>query len=141
MITESIILILTGLTALIVQMIYFLIDDRNENQTARDRRIKKYWHWAGGAIHIWMGYAIYRITGDWRWGVFMAACTWYFFDGFINTYVLQKEWWYIGETAWIDKAQRKAAGIIHIDPRLLSAILKHALLLFTIAELIIKTVK
>jgi hypothetical protein len=136
MIVETIALIITGIAALIVQMIYFLIDDRSENQTARDRRIKKYWHWAGGAIHIWMGYAVARITHDWRWGFLMGILTWYFFDGFINTYVLLREWWYIGDTALLDIAQRKVAYTIHMDPRLFSACLKHAALLFSITQLI-----
>src|SRR6478735_5158685 len=96
---ELIILIITGLVALIVQMIYFLIDDRNENHTARERRIKKYWHWAGGAVHVWMGYAVARIASDWHWGALMGALTWLLFDGFINTYVLRREWFYIGDTA------------------------------------------
>jgi len=137
MIYQAIILILTGIAALIVQMIYFLIDDREENQTARDRRIKMYWHWAGGAIHIWMGYVIDRQFG-WEWGLLMGSLTWYFFDGFINTYVLQLEWWYIGTTAFIDKAQRWAAGILHIEPRFFSACIKHAVLIVSIILLIRK---
>lgn len=132
---EAIILILTGIAALIVQMIYFLIDDRQENQTARDRRIKKYWHRAGGAIHIWMGYVIGRLF-SWEWGMLMGSLTWYFFDGFINTYVLLREWWYIGFTAAIDKAQRATAGFLHIEPRLFSACLKHAALIVSIVLLI-----
>jgi hypothetical protein len=135
MVTEAIMLIITGISALITQMIYFLIDDREENHTARDRRIKKYWHWAGGAIHIWMGYVIGDLYG-WQWGLFMAALTWYLLDGFINTYVLRREWWNIGETAFIDIAQRKVASFLHIDPRLFSACLKHAVLIISILFLI-----
>lgn len=136
MITEVIILIITGLAALIIQMIYFLIDDRNENHTARDRRIKKYWHWAGGAIHIWMGYAVGRIANDWHWGYLMGSLTWLLFDGFVNSYVLKKEWWYIGDTAWLDRAQRTIAGAIHIDHRAFSAFLKFVALIISILFLI-----
>jgi hypothetical protein len=136
LVAELIILILTGLAALIIQMIYFLIDDRSENHTARDRRIKKYWHWAGGAIHIWMAYAIYRIAGDWHWGLLMGALTWLLFDGFINTYVLRREWWYIGDTAWLDNLQRTVAGFLKIDHRALSAFLKIAALIISIILLI-----
>lgn len=128
MIAEPITLILTGLATLIVQMIYFLLDDREANHTARDRRIKKYWHWAGGAIHIWMGVVIGRYCG-WEWGLLMASMTWYFFDGFINTYVLRREWWYIGETALLDIAQRRIAKILQVEHRLFSACLKHAVLI------------
>src|ERR1043165_6511920 len=104
------ILMATGIAALIVQMIYFLLDDRSENNTARDRRIKKYWHWAGGAIHIWMAYAIKQIAHDWHYGLLMGSLTWLFFDGFVNSYLLKKERWYIGETAWLDKVQRAVAN-------------------------------
>jgi hypothetical protein len=131
MITEAIILIITGLAARIVQMIYFLLDDREVNHTARDRRIKKYWHVAGGAIHIWMAYVIGRLFG-WQWGMLMGSMTWYFFDGFINIYVLHREWFYIGTTAQLDIAQRWLAGKIGIEHRLFSACLKHALLLTSI---------
>lgn len=133
---EAIILIVTGLAALIVQMIYFLIDDREENHTARDRRVKKYWHIAGGAIHIWMGYAIGRICNDWHWGFLMGTLTWLLFDGFINTYVLKREFWYIGETAWLDIIQREVAGFLHIEHRLFSACLKCATLIISILLLI-----
>jgi hypothetical protein len=136
MICELIILILTGLAALIVQMIYFLIDDRNENHTARDRSIKKYWHVAGGAIHVWMAYAVYRISGDWRWGLLMGSLTWLLFDGFINTYVLQREWWNLGDTAWLDKLQRTIADFLKVDHRALSAFLKLASLIISIILLI-----
>ena len=136
MVFETIILSLTSLAALIVQMIYFLIDDRSENHDARDRRIKVRWHWAGGVIHIWMAYAIYRISGDWRWGLFDGALTWLLFDGFINSYVLKKEFWYIGDTAWLDRAQRTVASFLHIEHRLFSACLKWAALIISIILLI-----
>lgn len=131
MITEAIILIITGLAALIIQMIYFLLDDREANHTAKDRRIKARWHAAGGAIHIWMGYTIGRLFG-WEWGLLMASMTWYFFDGFINTYVLRREWFFIGTTAQIDIAQRWVAGKLRIEHRLFSACLKHTALLISI---------
>jgi hypothetical protein len=130
------ILMATGLAALVAQMIYFILDDRTENHTANDRRLKKYWHWAGGAIHIWMAYAIKEISHDWHVGLFMASLTWLLFDGFINTYALNREFWYIGETAWLDIAQRKVASFLHIEHRLFSACLKHAALILSILYLI-----
>jgi hypothetical protein len=135
MTAEVIILIISGIAALIVQNIYFIIDDREANHTARDRRIKKYWHWAGGAIHIWMGYVIGRFFG-WQWGLLMGSCTWYLFDGFINTYILRREWWFIGDTALLDITQRNIAGFLHIEHRLFSACLKHAVLIISILFLI-----
>src|SRR5690348_14189661 len=115
---EPYILIVTGLTSLIVQMVYFLLDDRTENHTTEDRRLKLWWHAGAGAIHIWMGYAVGRIAHDWHVGFLMGSLTWLLFDGFINTYVLKREWWYIGDTAQLDIAQRWAAGKLHIEHRL-----------------------
>jgi len=126
----------TGLAALIVQMIYFLLDDRSENHTARDLWLKKWWHWAGGAIHIWMSCAMSDIAHDWHVGLLMGSLTWYLFDGFINTYVLSREWFAIGTTAWLDRTQRAIAGFLHLDPRLFSACLKHAALIISILLLI-----
>jgi len=123
---------LIGIAALVIQMIYFLLDDRAANNNPLDLNLKKYWHWAGGALHIWLGYAISRIYNDWHWGLLMASLTWYFFDGMVNSFVLKKEWWYIGTTAWIDKFQQQVAKAIHIEPRLFSALLKHVLLIFSI---------
>jgi hypothetical protein len=133
---EPYILMVTGIAALIVQMIYFLLDDRAENHTAKDRRLKLWWHAAAGAIHIWMGYAVGRIAGDWRVGFLMGSLTWVLFDGFINTYVLHREWWHIGTTAQIDIAQRWAAGKLRIEHRLFSATLKIATLILSIILLI-----
>lgn len=126
---------ITGIAALTVQMVYFLLDDREANHTAVDRRLKKYWHAAAGALHIWMGIVIGRQFG-WEHGLLMGALTWLLFDGFINTYVLHREWWYIGDTAQIDIAQRKIAGFLHIEHRLFSACLKSAALIISILLLI-----
>ena len=133
---EIIILIITGIAALIIQMVYFLLDDRNENHTKKDRRLKLWWHAAAGAIHIWMGYAVGRIAHDWHTGFLMGSLTWMVFDGAINTWVLHREWWYIGDTAQIDIAQRWVAGILHIEHRAFSATLKIATLAYSILLLI-----
>jgi hypothetical protein len=133
---EVVILIITGLVALIIQMVYFLLDDRTENHTARDRRLKLWWHAAAGTFHIWMGYTIGRIAHDWHAGFLMGSLTWCFFDGFINTYVLHREWWYIGDTAQWDIAQRWVAGLLHIEHRAFSATLKIGTLAYSILLLI-----
>lgn len=133
---EVILLIITGLAALIVQMVYFLLDDRAANNTAQDRRLKLWWHAAAGAIHIWMGYCIGRIAHDWHVGFLMGSLTWLVFDGCINSFVLKREWWYIGDTAQVDIAQRWVAGILHIEHRAFSAFLKIATLIVSILLLI-----
>lgn len=132
-IIEPLLLLFSLLGALIVQSVYFLIDDRKENHTPEDLKLKKYWHWAGGAIHIWGGYIMYRFFG-WQWGFLTASTTWYFLDGCINSFVLHREWWFIGTTAWLDKAQHEIADIFHIDARLLSAIVKNLFLIFSISS-------
>jgi len=135
MIYEPIILIVIGIGALIIQMVYFLKDDRADNNSPKDKPYKLGWHAAGGVLHLWMGYVIGRMFGP-AWGCLAGSLTWYFFDGFINSYVLSKEWWYIGTTAGLDKVQRWAAGILHIDPQLFSACLKHAALILSTLYLI-----
>jgi len=136
MTSEVIILIVTGIAALIIQMVYFLMDDRTANGTAQDRRLKLWWHAGAGAIHIWMGYAVGSIANDWHAGFLMGALTWCFFDGAINTWVLHREWWYIGDTAQWDIAQRWVAGLLHIEHRAFSATLKIATLAVSIILLI-----
>jgi hypothetical protein len=134
---EAIALMLTGIPLLIIQMVYFLLDDRAENHTGLDLKYKKYWHAAAGGIHIWMGYVVGRIAGDWHAGLLMSALMWFFFDGAINTWVLKKEWFYIGTTAQLDIAQRWAADKIGFDdPRMFSAFLKMSLLFISIIDLV-----
>lgn len=135
-IIEPSILLITLLGALIAQSVYFIIDDRTENNTPQDLRLKKYWHWAGGAIHVWFGYVMWRLFG-WHWGLLTASITWYFFDGCINSFVLHKEWWYLGTTAWLDKLQHEIADLIHIDARTVSAILKNLFLISSILYFLI----
>lgn len=132
---EAFIWSITGIAAWTVQMVYFLLDDREANHTVVDRRLKLIWHAAAGACHIWMGCFVGRFFG-WEHGFFNAALTWFLFDGFINTYVLKREWWYIGDTAQLDIAQRWVAGKLHIEHRAFSASLKIATLILSILFLI-----
>lgn len=135
-IAEPLILLTTLLIVLIAQSVYFIIDDRTVNHTPQDLKLKKYWHWAGGAIHIWFGYVMGRFFG-WQWGLLTASTTWYFFDGCINSFALHREWWYIGTTALIDKVQRWAAKFFGIEHRLFSSILKNAFLIFSIISFLL----
>lgn len=135
LIIEPIIQITTGILALIVQMVYFLKDDREANHTERDRQIKNVWHAAGGTLHCWMGAVIGRQFG-WQWGFLMASFNWYLFDGCVNTYVLSREWFYIGETAQLDILQRKLSRLLNIEHRLFSALLKHAVIILSFIFLI-----
>jgi len=127
---KVIVIILIGVIALIAQMKYFIRDDRTENNSARDKDIKLKWHFAGGVIHGWMYYVIADNYGI-EWGLLISSLTWIFFDGFINA-ELKKEFFYVGETALIDKAQRQLAKILHLPPDLVSALLKLALVIITL---------
>jgi hypothetical protein len=117
-------------------MVFFILDDRAENHTKLDLHLKKYWHWAGGAIHIWAG-TLMGYTFGIPWGVLTAACTWYFMDGALNTWVFHKEWWHLGTTADLDKFQRWLANRFHLDYRVISATLKNGLLLAALIGIIL----
>lgn len=128
--------IITGIPALIIQMVFFILDDRTENHTPLDLHMKKYWHWAGGLIHIWMG-TLMGYTFGIQWGILTSACTWYFMDGALNTWVFHNGWWSLGTTADLDKIQRTMAKWIGIDHQLLTAILKNAMLISAIIGVIV----
>ena len=115
--------ILIGLFALIAQMVYFIKDDRTENNDPKNKGFNLRWHMAGGLIHLWMYCVIYSLYGI-RWACFAASLTWLLFDGCVNSFALNREFFYIGKTAIIDKAQQWAGKISGIDPRAISASLK-----------------
>ncbi len=125
---EWIIMLVWFVGSLIIQMVYFLKDDRTENHTDRDLFIKKVWHAAAGSIHVWGAVVMGKLYGL-EVGIFTAAVTWFFFDGAINTWVLNREWFYIGTTAQIDIIQQKLGKWLHTDPRTVSAVIKCLFLL------------
>jgi hypothetical protein len=137
MISEPIILLLSIIVAFVVQNICIITDDREQNGTARDSKFKKYWHAAGGFQHLWVMYVIGRFYG-WYWSPVAGSLTWYFMDGLINTYVLRREFWYVGDTAVVDIVQKKIACFLRLDARLLSACLKHAAVIVSFILLILK---
>lgn len=124
---KAILIVLTGVFALIAQGVYFILDDRTPNTDPKDKPYKKYWHAAGGLIHAWMYYVMADNYGL-PWGLIMACMTWSLFDGFIN-WILNRGFFYVGTTAIIDKVQQWLAKLLHIDVELLSAILKLLLVL------------
>lgn len=119
---KVIVLIVTGVLALIAQSVYFLKDDRTANTDPADKRLKRGWHMAGGLIHIWSYYLIADNYGL-HWGLWMASLTWSLFDGFINS-AIKREFFYVGKTALLDKSQQWVAKRIGINVNLLSALLK-----------------
>jgi len=129
--------IITGLFALIMQMIYFIKDDRTNNNDPKNKGFNLRWHIAGGILHVWMYYIIHKLYGV-EWGLLMAASTWLLFDGFINSYALKKEFWYIGATALIDKFQQWVGKITGVDPRGVSAFLKLSFFIGSITSLYLK---
>jgi len=132
---KPIIVILWGLAAWIIQMIYFIKDDRTPNSEAANKGLNLRWHIAGGAIHIW-GYYLVALHFGAHWGLLMASLTWLLFDGFVNSYILNKEFFYVGNTALLDQAQQWLASLAHKDARLISAILKIVLLITSLIILI-----
>jgi hypothetical protein len=127
---KIIILIVTGVLALIAQSVYFIKDDRTANTDPADKPLKTKWHIAGGLIHVWMYYVIADNYGL-HWGLWMATLTWSLFDGFINS-AIKREFFFVGTTALIDKAQQWIAKRLGINVNLLSALLKLVLSGFTL---------
>ena len=143
MLIKNLILVLSGLIALIAQSVYFLTDDRTDNTAKVDKKLKFGWHIAGGAVHCWMYYTVYCIAGLY-WGLLMASLTWLFFDGAINTYSIKKEFFYVGRTALLDKLQQWLAAQVQtvkflkkVDARALSAFLKISFVIISLTLLIL----
>ena len=134
---KPLLIILIGVFALIVQSIYFIKDDQTENTDPKNKGFNLRWHMAGGLIHIWMYYVTYLLFGT-EWAYLMASLTWLFFDGCINAFALNKEFFYVGKTALLDKAQQWVGKVTNIDPRFVSASLKGCLLVGSIISLIQK---
>lgn len=132
---KIIIIIVVGVLSLIVQMLYFIKDDRTPNDAPKDKPYKLKWHVAGGVLHGWMYYVIADSYG-YPWGCLMAALTWFFFDGVVNAYALNKEFFFIGTTALIDRAQQSTAKALRVDVRKLTAILKFSLILYAIWQIL-----
>lgn len=134
---EPYLMLVWFVASLIVQMVYFLKDDRTENHTKIDLFLKMIWHAAAGSIHIWGGVMMSLHYGV-GIGVLTSALTWFLIDGAINSWVLNREWFYIGTTAMLDKVQRSLAKWLRIDDhRAVSAILKFIFLAGAILNLFV----
>jgi hypothetical protein len=132
---KPIILIVTLVASLIAQGVYTLKDDRTANTDPKDPTIKKYWHWAGGVLHVWLYYVMSDSYGI-GWGLLTAASTWLLYDGAINYWVLNLPFFNVGNTAFIDKMQNWAARKTGLNVGIISAALKLTLLATAIYTLI-----
>lgn len=97
-------------------------------------------HVFGGLLHVWIGFVIGALFG-WRWGFFMGSLTWFFTDGFINSFALHTHWFSIGTTAAIDKLQQWVARKIRWPVEVFSGILKCLVLTIAIILLIQNLIK
>jgi len=130
----------TFVVALIVQMVYFLKDDAAPEHTEQDRKLEIGWHLAGGALHVW-GAVMVSLISSFHYGLLVASLTWLFFDGFVNTFVFKKGWYYIGNTAALDRTIRwlcRRRNVYWVNPEAAAGILKILFVVGSIIWLIVK---
>lgn len=120
---EPILVTALMIVAAILQMLYFLKDDRTPNTENLNGRYSDVWHATGGIFRIAACWVIGRAYG-WEFCYAALVATWIWFDGAINTWVLRKEWFYVGTTARTDRAIRWVGKKLRIDPRTVNAAVK-----------------
>lgn len=120
---EKIIISSLFIASAIYQMVYFIRDDRTLNTDPKNRKFSAIWHLTGGIGRLVTCWLLFRAFG-WEWGLSAAVILWIWFDGAINTWALNKEWWYVGTTAQTDRLLQWAGKKLHIDPRALNAAIK-----------------
>lgn len=129
----ALLLIISGVCAYLLQMRYFLDNDKEG--------VSRFGlHWAGGILHVWTG-ATLAIIASLPYGVLFGSLTWLFFDGYVNTFIFGKGWYYIGDRAPLDRAIRwlcKRRNVYWINPEAAAGILKILLVAGSIIWLIVK---
>jgi phosphotransferase system glucose/maltose/N-acetylglucosamine-specific IIC component len=83
-----------------------LIDDRTENYTDEDIKLKKEWHRWKGAFQILVAVLISLYFGVFA-GILFAALFTIVHDAYVNKEVLDKPLDYVGQTAWLDIRLKK----------------------------------
>lgn len=131
----AILSVVTLIGSLTAYMVLLLIDDRTANGTAKDADLKKKWHIVGGAIHLWGAVHVGLLFG-WPWGVLCLSLLWLVFDGMVNKHALNREFFYVGTTAYMDRAQRWIATFLGLHYYTITIFLK-SLFLFISTILVI----
>jgi hypothetical protein len=134
---EAIAVTVLYVLAAIYQMLYFLHDDRTPNTDNLSKKYSAVWHATGGVCRLIACWVIGRAYG-WHWSFVAAVSTWIWFDGSINTWVLRKEWFYVGTTAKTDRFLRWAGTKLKVDPRSINGAIK-ALAVVIVLIYLIKT--
>lgn len=95
----------------------YRIKDEQTPELETSNYLKKQWHkYKGGVQFVFFGFIFYvSFTNESNWlyavgmALFCASFFWLFHDGFLNSYVFKKEWWYVGSTGSIDKKLGRTA--------------------------------
>lgn len=86
--------------------------ERDYTIVANNKQYSKLWHvWKGanqGVFFILLG----SLFG-WKLMIINSILYWVLFDGFLNIFVLNREFFYIGNTSWIDRSLRSITGLIN----------------------------
>lgn len=131
-----------GVAAFVIQMRYFVYDNRPPDPNNQNEKVKIGWHLAGGILHVWCGITISLLPGaSFVFGLLFASLTWLFFDGFVNTFVFKKGWYYIGNTAALDRTIRwlcRRRNVYWVNPEAAAGILKILFVVGSIIWLIVK---
>ena len=113
--------------------------ERDYNIVVKHKEYSKLWHlWKGAnqaVFFVLIGYLF-----GWQLALINAFTYWILFDGFLNILVLNRGFFYIGYTSWIDRALRSTMGFINklvspistklaISSEFLSFVLKTVLLI------------
>lgn len=121
--------------AAILQMLYFIKDDRTPNTEDLNKRYSEVWHATGGICRLLTCWVIGRAYG-WDYCYMALVGTWIWFDGAINTWVLRKEWFYVGTTALTDRSIRWIGMKLKVDPRSVNGALKGLVVTILLIHLI-----
>ncbi len=111
--------------------------ERDNSIVYHNKKLSKRWHQWKFVQQVCFFFIIYLHFGL-EITLVNIGFYWILFDAFLNKFVLNREFFYIGKTSVIDSKVRWIASKIKIDPYKLSAILKISLILLSILYIYIK---
>jgi hypothetical protein len=86
-----------------------ILDDRTENNTPEDLKLKSKWHFFKGIVQGLIALTLCKAYTIGT-GIFFACAFTVFQDGFLNKEVLHRPFNYVGTTAWLDNKLHKVFG-------------------------------
>lgn len=86
--------------------------ERDYTTVANHKEYGRLWHtWKGANQGIF--FVLLGSLFGWQLGIINALIYWVLFDGLLNILVLNKEFFYVGYSSWIDKALRSTTRFIN----------------------------